>query len=65
MVREIEIVSNRNAESLKFVCSYVGKILPRSTDGHLRYGGGLTRVFSVECLVSFAGRLNFYSYVRC
>ncbi|KAL5748164.1 hypothetical protein ACOSP7_025200 [Xanthoceras sorbifolium] len=52
MVRQVE--SKRNTDTLKFLCSYGGKILPRSTDGKLRYVGGLTRVFSVERSVSYA-----------
>ncbi|KAK1564752.1 hypothetical protein Q3G72_010793 [Acer saccharum] len=47
MVMQVE------SESLKFLCSYGGKILLRSTDGNLRYVGGLTRVFSVERSVSY------------
>ncbi|KAJ0049559.1 hypothetical protein Pint_15535 [Pistacia integerrima] len=54
MVREIEVESKKNSENLKFLCSYDGKILPRSSDGQLRYVGGITRVFSVERSVSFA-----------
>lgn len=46
--------SKNNAETLKFLCSYGGKILPRSMDGQLRYVGGLTRVLSVERSISFA-----------
>lgn len=59
MVREIEVQSKKNTENLKFLCSYDGKIQPRSTDGKLRYVGGLTRILSVERSVSFAGILNF------
>ncbi|KAK4358276.1 hypothetical protein RND71_023886 [Anisodus tanguticus] len=39
---------------LKFLCSYGGKIIPRQTDGKLRYYGGETRVLSVDCCISFA-----------
>ncbi|KAI3867237.1 hypothetical protein MKW98_001671 [Papaver atlanticum] len=39
-----EVVSN----SVKFVCSYGGKILPRYPDGKLRYSGGETRLLSVD-----------------
>ncbi|KAI3833760.1 hypothetical protein MKW92_017151 [Papaver armeniacum] len=34
--------------SVKFVCSYGGKILPRHPDGKLRYSGGETRLLSVD-----------------
>ncbi|XP_059443705.1 protein PAL OF QUIRKY-like [Corylus avellana] len=46
--------SNRAAETIKFLCSYGGKILPRYTDGELRYVGGLTRVLAVDRSISFA-----------
>ncbi|CAN0900401.1 hypothetical protein LINGRAHAP2_LOCUS20814, partial [Linum grandiflorum] len=39
--------------TIKFLCSYGGKIVPRSTDGKLRYRGGLTRVFAVHRSLSF------------
>ncbi|XP_060214017.1 uncharacterized protein LOC132641140 [Lycium barbarum] len=39
---------------LKFLCSYGGKIIPRQTDGKLRYYGGETRVLSVDRCISFA-----------
>ncbi|KAF8692938.1 hypothetical protein HU200_039300 [Digitaria exilis] len=34
--------------SIKFLCSYGGRILPRHTDGALRYVGGDNRVLSVD-----------------
>ncbi|CAN4124103.1 unnamed protein product [Withania somnifera] len=39
---------------LKFLCSYGGKIIPRQTDGKLRYYGGETRVLSVDRCILFA-----------
>ncbi|KAI3833762.1 hypothetical protein MKW92_017153 [Papaver armeniacum] len=36
------------SNSVKFVCSYGGKILPRYPDGILRYSGGETRLLSVD-----------------
>ena len=39
---------------MKFLCSYGGKILPRYTDGTLRYAEGLTRV-AVDRSISFTG----------
>lgn len=45
-------------ENLKFLCSYGGKILPRQSDGKLRYVAGVTRVLSVDCSISFAGSLS-------
>ncbi|CAN6814263.1 unnamed protein product [Brassica oleracea] len=47
-------VNEKNSgSSLKFLCSYGGRILPRSTDGKLRYVGGHTRVLSVHRSISF------------
>ncbi|PON96726.1 PB1 domain containing protein [Trema orientale] len=43
-----------STETLKFLCSYGGKILPRHGDGQLRYVGGLNRVLAVDRSVSFA-----------
>ncbi|KAL9271552.1 PAL OF QUIRKY-like protein [Drosera capensis] len=40
--------------TVKFLCSYDGRILPRPSDGKLRYVGGLTRVVSVPRNVSFS-----------
>ncbi|CAI0450849.1 unnamed protein product [Linum tenue] len=42
------------AETVKFLCSYGGKIAPRYGDGKLRYVGGLTRVLAVHRSVSSA-----------
>ncbi|KAE8681423.1 solute carrier family 40 member 3 [Hibiscus syriacus] len=49
-----ETQSNTNtSEAIKFLCSYGGNIIPRSTDGKLRYVGGITRVLSVDRSISF------------
>ncbi|KAL5100615.1 hypothetical protein RYX36_004942 [Vicia faba] len=40
--------------TIKFLCSYGGKILPRYPDGKLRYLGGHTRVVSVDRSVQFS-----------
>ncbi|KAJ6431102.1 hypothetical protein OIU84_018573 [Salix udensis] len=40
--------------TIKFLCSYGGKIIPRFPDGKLRYLGGETRVLGVERSISFA-----------
>ncbi|KAI3854529.1 hypothetical protein MKW92_006910 [Papaver armeniacum] len=40
-------------KKLKFLCSFGGKILPRPSDGILRYVGGQTRIISVRRDVSF------------
>lgn len=44
-----------NTQKIKFLYSYGGKILPRRTDGVLRYVGGHTRVLSVDRSITFAG----------
>lgn len=41
--------------TIKFLCSYGGKILPRYPDGKLRYHGGETRVLAVDRSISFSG----------
>lgn len=50
------MVTTKRSESssLKFLCSYGGRILPRSIDGKLRYVGGYTRVLSVVDSISFS-----------
>ncbi|KAK4775255.1 hypothetical protein SAY86_010190 [Trapa natans] len=50
MVRE---VSNRSG-TIKFLCSYGGQIVPRRSDGKLRYLGGFTRILAVPRAVSYA-----------
>ncbi|XP_056862922.1 uncharacterized protein LOC108848377 [Raphanus sativus] len=40
--------------TIKFLCSYGGKILPRYPDGKLRYNGGHTRVLAVPRSVLFS-----------
>ncbi|OMO80049.1 Phox/Bem1p [Corchorus olitorius] len=40
--------------TIKFLCSYGGKILPRYPDGRLRYHGGETRVLAVDRSISFS-----------
>ncbi|KAJ4850865.1 hypothetical protein Tsubulata_007100 [Turnera subulata] len=46
--------TKKSPVTVKFLCSYGGKILPRSVDGKLRYVGGLTRVLAVDRSISFA-----------
>ena len=41
--------------TIKFLCSYGGKILPRYPDGKLRYLGGETRVVAVDRSIPFSG----------
>lgn len=42
-----------SGQKVKFMCSFGGKILPRVSDGALRYVGGHTRIISVRKDVSF------------
>lgn len=42
--------------TIKFLCSYGGRIIPRQTDGKLRYQGGDTRVLAVDRSISFSGQ---------
>ncbi|KAM7275970.1 hypothetical protein ACFE04_017836 [Oxalis oulophora] len=53
MVYETELEKNYSIETLKFLCSYGGNILPRS-NGELRCVGGVTRVLALERSVSYA-----------
>lgn len=50
----IDSKANTKTETLKFLCSYSGKLLPRSSDGVLRYVGGMTRVLAVDRSISYA-----------
>ncbi|XVF34490.1 hypothetical protein REPUB_Repub18cG0063100 [Reevesia pubescens] len=42
-----------SGKKVKFLCSFGGKILPRPSDGKLRYVGGQTRIISLRRDVSF------------
>ncbi|KAL5552808.1 hypothetical protein UlMin_040209 [Ulmus minor] len=44
----------KSTTTIKFLCSYGGKILPRYPDGKLRYLGGETRVLAVDRSISFS-----------
>ncbi|KAK9280902.1 hypothetical protein L1049_003793 [Liquidambar formosana] len=41
-------VSGSQSGKMKFLCSFGGKILPRPSDGKLRYVGGETRIISIR-----------------
>ncbi|KAM0979471.1 hypothetical protein ACFX13_015606 [Malus domestica] len=43
---------NKATEPLKILCSYGGKILPRHSDGTLRYVGGHNRVLAVDSSIT-------------
>ncbi|KAG7627587.1 putative protein kinase TKL-Pl-6 family [Arabidopsis thaliana] len=46
-------MDDEELEKMKFLCSYNGKIIPRPSDGMLRYVGGQTRIVSVKKNVTF------------
>ncbi|CAN4085980.1 unnamed protein product [Withania somnifera] len=46
--------SMHGSQVIKFLYSYGGRIIPRRSDGKLRYIGGFTRVLSVDKSISFA-----------
>lgn len=47
-------MESKPGQTIKLLCSYGGKILPRATDGELRYVGGHTRVLTVHRSVTFS-----------
>ncbi|XP_010515013.1 PREDICTED: uncharacterized protein LOC104790915 [Camelina sativa] len=49
----VVVDSEEDGEKLKFLCSYNGKIMPRPSDGVLRYVGGQTRIVTVKRNVRF------------
>ncbi|XP_031375973.1 uncharacterized protein LOC116213147 [Punica granatum] len=53
MAREIDM-KRKPEKTVKFLCSYGGRILPRKSDGELRYVGGLTRVLAVHRSISYS-----------
>ncbi|KAJ6802371.1 uncharacterized protein M6B38_195250 [Iris pallida] len=53
-VDDVPIKTGSSLAAIKFLCSYGGRILPRCTDGKLRYVGGDTRVLSVDRSVTFS-----------
>nr|GEU36069.1 hypothetical protein [Tanacetum cinerariifolium] len=57
MARPSKPIPTTTATTIKFLCSYGGKILPRYPDGKLRYYGGETRVLAVDRSISFSDLL--------
>ena len=49
--------SPKTTEILKFLYSYGSKILPRHSDGQLRYVDGLNHVLAVDRSISFVGSI--------
>ncbi len=60
VVEETASSSSSAKSKVKFMCSHGGRILPRSTDGQLKYVGGETRVIAIPRNISFSG---FYNYI--
>ncbi|KAI5667459.1 hypothetical protein M9H77_17312 [Catharanthus roseus] len=60
--------SDSSSEKLKFLCSFGGKILPRPSDGKLRYVGGETRIVRMRKNISWMELLQktlaIYSLTR-
>nr|ACJ85885.1 unknown [Medicago truncatula]AFK42985.1 unknown [Medicago truncatula] len=54
MIGLSEPASGSPKSTIKFLCSYGGKILPRYPDGKLRYLGGHNRVLSVDRSIQFS-----------
>ncbi|XP_023767324.1 uncharacterized protein LOC111915914 isoform X1 [Lactuca sativa] len=48
---------------MKFLCSFGGKILPRPSDGKLRYVGGETRIISIRKDLNYQELINKTSYI--
>ncbi|TXG48326.1 hypothetical protein EZV62_027620 [Acer yangbiense] len=46
-------VSDNSSTEVKFLCSFGGKILPRPSDGKLRYVGGETRIIRISRDISW------------
>ncbi|XP_058766589.1 uncharacterized protein LOC131640196 [Vicia villosa] len=60
-MEKMEDESPRN--KVKFLCSYGGKVLPRPSDGVLKYVGGETRVICIPRDVTFADMMKKVSGV--
>ncbi|XP_028754542.1 cell wall integrity and stress response component 1 [Neltuma alba] len=50
----VAVAPHSPKSTIKFLCSYGGKILPRYPDGKLRYLGGHTRVLSAPRSICFS-----------
>ncbi|KAL4558588.1 hypothetical protein LXL04_036789 [Taraxacum kok-saghyz] len=51
-------VNDSQRGKIKFLCSSGGKVLPRPSDGKLRYVGGETRIFTIHKNISFQELVN-------
>lgn len=50
--------SDSSSRKVKFLCSFGGKIMPRPSDGKLRYVGGETRIFRITKDISWSNLLQ-------
>lgn len=57
-------IKNRRLR-IKLLCSYGGKILPRPSDGILKYVGGETRVIALSHDANFSGKLKLGLFMHC
>lgn len=57
-------IKNRG-DRMKLLCSYGGKILPRPSDGILKYVGGETRVIALSHDANFSGKLKLGLFMHC
>ncbi|XP_038723559.1 uncharacterized protein LOC120015281 isoform X2 [Tripterygium wilfordii] len=48
-----QVLEESISAKMKFLCSFGGRILPRPSDGKLRYVGGETRIISIRKNLSF------------
>ena len=59
-----ETTSSSPVSRVKFMCSHGGRIIPRPTDGQLKYVGGETRVIAVPRDISFSGFLLLFLFLN-
>lgn len=55
VVVAMDEMSTSPKNKVKLLCSHGGKILPRTSDGQLKYVGGETRVITIPRDVSYSG----------
>ena len=60
-----EMAGTSPKNRVKLLCSHGGKILPRATDGVLKYVGGETRVVAFSRDINFSGDFSFSFSKRC
>ncbi|KAK8557587.1 hypothetical protein V6N13_007946 [Hibiscus sabdariffa] len=58
-----EAIDVTQSGKIKLLCSFGGKILPRPSDGKLRYVGGMTRIISIQDCLSWEELVRKTSYI--